>query len=71
MFNTTGDNGEKRGFPARLLQCGRSVRPVFVQHEALWRINVTPCPQMAIAEIRFMRALAYRFLVMNWGRCRS
>ena len=68
MFNTTGDNGEN----------GASWRAFFTvvaqSNLAIYNINkysgagVTPArKKMAIAEARFMRALAYRFLVMNWG----
>lgn len=68
LFNTTGDNGEN----------GASWRAFFTvvaqSNLAIYNINryggsgVTPTvKKMAIAEARFMRALAYRFLVMNWG----
>jgi hypothetical protein len=68
LFNTTGDNGEN----------GASWRAFFnvVAQSNLFLYNiekyggpaVTPATKkMAIAEARFMRALAYRFLVMNWG----
>jgi starch-binding outer membrane protein, SusD/RagB family len=68
LFNTTGDNGEN----------GASWRAFFavVAQANLFIYNVNNyggpgvSPQvknMAIAEARFMRALAYRFLVMNWG----
>ncbi len=68
MFNTTGDNGEN----------GASWRAFFnvVAQSNLFIFNVnryggagvTPSvKKTAIAEARFMRALAYRFLVMNWG----
>lgn len=68
LFNTTGDNGEN----------GASWRAFFsvVAQANLFIYNmnnyggeaVTPAiRKMAIAEARFMRALAYRFLVMNWG----
>lgn len=68
LFNTTGDNGEN----------GASWRAFFTvvaqSNLAIYNINryggsgVTPAvKKMAIAEARFMRALAYRFLVMNWG----
>ncbi|HLG39065.1 MAG TPA: RagB/SusD family nutrient uptake outer membrane protein, partial [Chitinophagaceae bacterium] len=68
MFNTTGDNGEN----------GASWRAFFnvVGQSNLFLYNmnryggsaVSPSiRKMAIAEARFMRALAYRFLVMNWG----
>lgn len=68
MFQTTGDNGEN----------GASWRAFFTvvaqSNMAIYNINtyagegVSPAiKKMAIAEARFMRALAYRFLVMNWG----
>lgn len=68
LFNTTGDNQEN----------GASWRSFFnvvgQSNLAIANINryagdaVTPTvKKMAIAEARFMRALAYRFIVMNWG----
>jgi hypothetical protein len=68
MFNTTGDNGEN----------GASWRAFFnvvaQSNLTMYNINkfsgdgVSPqVKKMAIAESRYMRALAYRFLVMNWG----
>src|SRR5262245_49224993 len=68
LFNTTGDNGEN----------GASWRAFFnvvaQSNLFIYNINryggeaVTPrVKKMSIAEARFMRALAYRFLVMNWG----
>jgi hypothetical protein len=68
LFNTTGDNGEN----------GASWRAFFnvvaQSNLFLYNINryagdaVTPSvKKTAIAEARYMRALAYRFLVMNWG----
>jgi hypothetical protein len=68
MFNTTGDNGNN----------GSSWRAFFnvVAQSNLFLYNlnryggsgVTPeMRKMTTAEARFMRALAYRFLVMNWG----
>lgn len=68
LFNTTGDNGEN----------GASWRAFFTvvaqSNLFIYNINryggeaVTPkVKKMTIAEARFMRALAYRFLVMNWG----
>ncbi|NWJ49690.1 MAG: RagB/SusD family nutrient uptake outer membrane protein [Bacteroidetes bacterium] len=68
LFNTTGDTPEN----------GTSWRSFFIvvgqSNLAIQNINkyagpaVTPAvKKMAIAEARFMRALAYRFLVMNWG----
>ncbi|HEY6504050.1 MAG TPA: RagB/SusD family nutrient uptake outer membrane protein [Chitinophagaceae bacterium] len=68
LFNTTGDNGEN----------GASWRAFFnvVAQSNLFLYNIEKyggpavSPQIkktAIAEARYMRALAYRFLVMNWG----
>lgn len=68
MFNTQGDNGEN----------GASWRAFFnvvaQSNLAIYNINrfagpdvTTGAKKVAIAEARFMRALAYRFLVMNWG----
>lgn len=68
LFNTTGDNGEN----------GASWRAFFnvVAQSNLFLYNIekyggpavtSGVKKMAIAEARFMRALAYRFLVMNWG----
>jgi hypothetical protein len=68
MFNTTGDNGEN----------GASWRAFYVvvaqSNLAIYNINTYAGPAVsegvkktAIAEARFMRALAYRYLVMNWG----
>jgi hypothetical protein len=68
LFNTTGDNGENGA-------SWRAFYNVVAQSNlAIYNINryagdaVTPAiKKHAIAEARFMRALAYRFLVMNWG----
>ncbi|MBC7888998.1 MAG: RagB/SusD family nutrient uptake outer membrane protein [Ferruginibacter sp.] len=68
LFNTTGNTPEN----------GSSWRSFFIvvsqSNLAIVNINkyagsgVSPqIKKMAIAEARFMRALAYRFLVMNWG----
>ncbi|MBC7508845.1 MAG: RagB/SusD family nutrient uptake outer membrane protein [Ferruginibacter sp.] len=68
LFNTTGNTPEN----------GSSWRSFFIvvgqSNLAITNINqyagagVSPqIKKMAIAEARFMRALAYRFLVMNWG----
>ncbi|MEO6328870.1 MAG: RagB/SusD family nutrient uptake outer membrane protein [Ginsengibacter sp.] len=68
LFNTTAENGENNA----------SWRAFFVvvaqSNLAIVNINkyagegVSPSiKRLAIAEARFMRALAYRYLVMNWG----
>jgi hypothetical protein len=68
LFNTTGNTPEN-GFAWRsfFIVVGQA-------NLAIENINtyagegVSPAvKKMAIAEARFMRALAYRFLVMNWG----
>lgn len=68
MFNTTGDN-ENNGASWRAF-----FNVVAQSNLFLYNVNryagadVTPhAKKVAIAEARFMRALAYRFLVMNWG----
>lgn len=68
LFNTTGDNGENGA-------SWRAFYNVVAQSNlAIYNINrfagadVTEgAKKVAIAEARFMRALAYRYLVMNWG----
>jgi starch-binding outer membrane protein, SusD/RagB family len=68
LFNTTGDNGEN----------GASWRAFFnvVGQANLFLYNIkryggpdvsANIKKIGIAEARYMRALAYRFLVMNWG----
>ncbi|MEO6456325.1 MAG: RagB/SusD family nutrient uptake outer membrane protein, partial [Ginsengibacter sp.] len=68
LFNTTAENGENNA----------SWRAFFVvvaqSNLAIVNINkyagegVSPAiKKLAIAEARFMRALAYRYLIMNWG----
>lgn len=68
LFNTTAENGENNA-------SWRAFFNVVAQSNmAIYNINtyagesVSPSiKKMAIAEARFMRALAYRYLVMNWG----
>jgi len=68
LFNTTAENGENSAsWRAFFIVVGQS-------NLAIHNINtyagadVTPkIKNLAIAEARFMRAVAYRFLVMNWG----
>jgi starch-binding outer membrane protein, SusD/RagB family len=68
LFNTTGDNGEN----------GASWRAFYnvVAQSNLFLYNLNKyggsgvsanVRKSSIAEARYMRALAYRFLVMNWG----
>lgn len=68
MFNTTGDNGEN-GSSWRAFYNVVGQSNLFLYNiERYGGAEVTPAvKKTAIAEARFMRALAYRFLVMNWG----
>jgi len=68
MFNTTGDNGENgaswRAFYVVVTQANLTISNI----NTLAGPNVSEnAKKTAIAEARFMRALAYRYLVMNWG----
>lgn len=68
LFNTTGDNGENaaawRSFYIVVGQSNLAIQNINTYAGA----GVTPAiKEHAIAEARFMRSLAYRFLVMNWG----
>ena len=68
LFNTTAENGENNS-------SWRSFYNVVAQSNlTMNNINKyagdgvsASVKKMAIAEARFMRALAYRYLVMNWG----
>jgi hypothetical protein len=68
LFNTTAENGENnsswRAFFNVVAQSNMAINNINTYAGAA----VTPSvKKMAIAEARFMRALAYRYLVMNWG----
>ena len=68
LFNTTAENGENNA-------SWRAFFNVVAQSNmAINNINTYASPavspavkRLAIAEARFMRAVAYRYLVMNWG----
>ena len=68
LFNTTAENGENNA-------SWRAFFNVVAQSNmAIYNINKyagegvsASVKKMAISEARFMRALAYRYLVMNWG----
>jgi hypothetical protein len=68
LFNTTGDNGENeaswRAFFTVVAQSNLLIYNVNSYAGEGVSENIK---KMAIAEARYMRALAYRFLVMNWG----
>lgn len=68
LFNTTGDNGENgsayRSFFIVVAQANLAIHNINLYAGA----GVSPAiKKHAIAEARFMRALAYRHIVMNWG----
>lgn len=68
LFNTTAENGENnsswRAFFNVVTQSNLTITNV----NKYAGDGVSPSvKRMAIAEARFMRALAYRYLVMNWG----
>jgi hypothetical protein len=68
LFNTTAENGENnaswRAFFIVVAQSNMAIHNINTYAGAAVSENVK---KMAIAEARFMRALAYRYLVMNWG----
>lgn len=68
LFNTTGDTPDNgaawRSFFIVVGQANLAIQNI----QTYAGSGVSPTiKQLAIAEARFMRALAYRFLVMNWG----
>jgi hypothetical protein len=68
LFNTTGDNPENgaswRAFFIVVGQSNMAIKNIETYAGAGVSDNIK---KIAIAEARFMRALAYRFIVMNWG----
>ncbi|RYZ50258.1 MAG: RagB/SusD family nutrient uptake outer membrane protein, partial [Sphingobacteriales bacterium] len=68
LFNTTAENGENnaswRAFFNVVTQSNLTISNINKYAGAAVSPTVK---KMAIAEARFMRALAYRYLVMNWG----
>ncbi|MBI1344076.1 MAG: RagB/SusD family nutrient uptake outer membrane protein [Terrimonas sp.] len=68
LFNTTGDNGENGASWRAFFNVVGQSNLFLYNIEKYGGPDVTPAiKKNAIAEARFMRALAYRFLVMNWG----
>jgi hypothetical protein len=68
LFNTTAENGENNASYRSFYQVVAQSNLTIVNINANAGDGVTPSiKKMAIAEARFMRALAYRYLVMNWG----
>src|SRR6188768_2470905 len=68
LFNTTAENGENnsswRSFYNVVAQSNLTINNINKYAGDGVSASVK---KMAIAEARFMRALAYRYLVMNWG----
>lgn len=68
LFNTTAENGENnaayRSFFQVVAQSNLTI--ININNNAGEGVSAS-IKKMAIAEARFMRALAYRYLVMNWG----
>ncbi len=68
LFNTTAENGENNASYRSFYQVVAQSNLTIININANAGDGVTPSiKKMAIAEARFMRALAYRYLVMNWG----
>ena len=68
LFNTTAENGENnsswRSFYNVVAQSNLTINNI---NQYAGDGVTASVKKMAIAEARFMRALAYRYLVMNWG----
>jgi hypothetical protein len=68
LFNTTGDNGENAAsWRAFFNVVGQSNLAIANINRYAGEAVTDRVKKMAIAEARFMRAVAYRYLVMNWG----
>jgi len=68
LFNTTAENGENNASYRSFYQVVAQSNLTIININSNAGAGVTPAiKKMAIAEARFMRALAYRYLVMNWG----
>lgn len=68
LFNTTGDNGENGASWRAFFNVVAQSNLFLYNIERYGGPDVSPnIKKIAIAEARYMRALAYRFLVMNWG----
>lgn len=68
LFNTTAENGENNASWRAFYNVVAQSNLTMVNINRYAGSAVSPSvKKMAIAEARFMRALAYRYLVMNWG----
>lgn len=68
LFNTTAENGENNASWRAFFNVVTQANLTIANINKYASDKVSPSvKRMAIAEARFMRALAYRYLVMNWG----
>ncbi|RYY61640.1 MAG: RagB/SusD family nutrient uptake outer membrane protein [Chitinophagaceae bacterium] len=68
LFNTTAENGENNAAYRSFFQVVAQSNMTIISINNNAGEAVSPAvKKMAIAEARFMRALAYRYLVMNYG----
>jgi hypothetical protein len=68
LFNTTAENGENNSSWRAFFNVVAQSNMAIVNINKYASESVSPSiKRHALAEARFMRALAYRFLVMNWG----
>ncbi|MGK2860636.1 MAG: RagB/SusD family nutrient uptake outer membrane protein [Chitinophagaceae bacterium] len=68
LFNTTAENGENNAAWRAFFNVVAQSNLTIININKHAGEAVSPAiKKMAIAEARFMRALAYRYLVMNWG----
>jgi hypothetical protein len=68
LFNTTGDNVDNvAAWRAFFIVVGQSNLAINNINKYAGAEVTDKVKKIALAEARFMRALAYRFLVMNWG----
>ncbi len=68
LFNTTAENGENNASWRAFFNVVAQSNLAIININKYAGAGVSAATKkMAIAEARFMRALAYRYLVMNWG----
>lgn len=68
LFNTTAENGENNASWRAFFNVVAQSNMAIVNINKYAGASVSPAvKKQALAEARFMRALAYRFLVMNYG----
>ncbi|HVG14822.1 MAG TPA: RagB/SusD family nutrient uptake outer membrane protein [Chitinophagaceae bacterium] len=68
LFNTTAENSENNSSWRAFFNVVAQSNMAIININKYAGDGVSPAiKKMAIAEARFMRAVAYRYLVMNWG----